>query len=71
MSAESALEKLAATMPIVKSTVTDSLIMPVAVNIGIRSSLEEGRGMPSLCANIMSKMPKESSSKLAGTKAKP
>ena len=69
--AESALEKLAATTPIVKNTVTIDPKAPEAANIGNRSSGFSGRAMPCDLASIISSTPRERKSRLAGTKAKP
>ena len=69
--AESALENDAATMPMVKNTVTTVPNAPVAANIGSSSSPAAGSGVPSFCASIISSTPSAMNSRLAGTKAKP
>ena len=46
VSAESALEKLAATIPMVKSTTTKVHIAPDAAKIGSRSSGADGKATP-------------------------
>ena len=71
VNAESALEKLAATMPMVNSTTTKVPITPDAANIGNRSSGACGSATPCFCASIISNTPRLRKSKLAGTKAKP
>ena len=71
VNAESALEKLAATMPMVNNITTRVPIAPDAANIGSKSSGTDGKATPCFCASIISNTPKLKKSRLAGTKAKP
>ena len=71
VSAESALENEAATMPMVKNTVTRSPNEPVAANMGRSSSPACGRGVPFFAASRHKSTPSDIKSRLAGTKATP
>ena len=53
-----ALEKLAATMPMVNNTTTRVPITPDAANIGSRSSGASGSATPCFCASIISSTPR-------------
>ena len=71
VSAESALLKAAAMIPMVKKTTIVCPNTPEVQNIGRMSSPEAGRAMPSCPASVMSRMPSERKRKLIGVKAKP
>ena len=67
----SALEKLAATIPIVNNITTIVPRLPEAANIGNKLSLISGSEMPCLFASIINKMPRERNNRFAGRNAKP
>ena len=71
VSAESAEEKDAATMPMVKSMTMRVPSAPEAANMGSSSSLAAGRVSPRCCAKMASSTPSERNSRLTGTKASP
>ena len=71
VSALSALEKLAATMPMVKNTTTAVPKRPDAAKRGSKSSVNAGSGEPCCAANCMSNTPRAKNNKLAGKKANP
>ena len=71
VSAESALLKQAATIPMVNKMVTVVPNFPVAANIGSRSSVLAGNSHPCCWVSMMSNTPKLRNSRLAGTKKKP
>ena len=71
VSAESALENDAATIPMVNSTTTVWPNSPVAANMGRSSSPCCGSATPCRWARMVSRTPSERNMKLAGTKAKP
>ena len=71
VSALSALEKLAATMPMVKSMTTVVPSCPEAANIGSRSSPICGNAMPRAEASHTRRMPSTRNNRFTGTKAKP
>ncbi len=71
VSALSALEKLAATMPMVKSTTTVVPNCPEAANMGSRSSPICGKAMPRADDSHTSKIPSTRKRRFTGTKANP
>ena len=67
VSAESALEKAAATIPMVKNTIVASPNRPSAAKKGRMSSLFSGKAKPDCEARSRSNAPNERKSRLTGT----
>ena len=71
VSAESALENDAATIPMVNNTTTTFPNTPVAANMGNNSSGLAGKDKPFWAAKSDNNTPKNKNKRFAGIKAKP
>ena len=69
--AESALEKAAATMPMVKGNMTMLPKLPLLTNMGKRLSVCSGMAMPCRAQNVKSNTPRTRKMRLTGRKLRP